>query len=422
MSRPKTTLNSPIRHKSSSLMTIEVTNHSTDYSTNKVADKVPTKLKKLLNISSSTEYLESSKSMTSLPHEMQNSIVPIHYSSGQQSLNLQKNKSYEFKPQTKNTLWSDLDPDNEMYEIELQKERKNEVENINEIITTAKSSRRTNRHKVTINESHDQLELEDKHIMIDIISLLFNKTNPKLDFSHIESLYNNEHNTFQTSRINELSHEKLILSAIKVQPKIFTSYQHMKEVSGFGLNNDIDIKKQLANKLKARENIKNLGKYMSVTTHRKLVVSWNLIEERFLRSTIYKDFIQPIEKQPNLESSTTNLSGSVNSSELNDPILKKSPALYLSALISLLCAPRVQIMSTELSSIFNSFQITESDLLRARKISAIRVILTGKLIISKLNCEIFYLFESICLCLFVSNYCDLVFQISFVFNLFLLKF
>ena len=108
-------------------------------------------------------------------------------------------------------------------------------------------------------------------------------------------------------------------------------------------------------KSKIRSKLKGLNKYVLSHSSRKIMVAWNTIEARFQKSPISK----------------TELLRDANG--IMHPV--KIQAVPLSVLTMLLCSTKVRVQHSELKAIYSKFACLGPDILHARRIAAIRLLL-----------------------------------------------
>eukprot|EP01033_Poteriospumella_lacustris_P015028 gene15028-10748_t len=106
---------------------------------------------------------------------------------------------------------------------------------------------------------------------------------------------------------------------------------------------------------KTRDQLHTLRKYVMGHTRRKIVANWNMIENRFKTSAMHKATMV------------------VDRHGLEAPL--KQPAVYASALASVLCSSRVKIGHRELSDILSKLGADEEAIFLARRIAAHHVVI-----------------------------------------------
>jgi hypothetical protein len=108
-------------------------------------------------------------------------------------------------------------------------------------------------------------------------------------------------------------------------------------------------------KSKIRFKLMNLSKFVLGHTNRKIMIFWNTIETRFQKSSYFKNELVK------------------DANGLLHPV--RLHALQLSTLTSILCSTKVKISHSELAVVFGKFKCTKQEILHARKVAAIRLIL-----------------------------------------------
>eukprot|EP01034_Spumella_vulgaris_P029789 gene29789-36889_t len=107
---------------------------------------------------------------------------------------------------------------------------------------------------------------------------------------------------------------------------------------------------------KMRDKLRNLAKFINSHTSRKIISAWNLIEGRFRQSTYSKTVM------------------TLNSSGLTHPV--KHAAIFVSNLIGLLCSSKIKIGYQELTVVLERLGFTEEEILHARKIAALNLVIS----------------------------------------------
>ena len=108
-------------------------------------------------------------------------------------------------------------------------------------------------------------------------------------------------------------------------------------------------------KSKIRYKLMNLSKFVVGHTNRKIMLCWNTIEARFQKSSYFKNELVK------------------DANGLLHPV--RLHALQLSTLTSILCSTKVKVNHTELAVVFNKFKCSKQEILHARKVASIRLIL-----------------------------------------------
>ena len=135
-------------------------------------------------------------------------------------------------------------------------------------------------------------------------------------------------------------------------------HQEEEEEKNVGEHSEMVVSKKRPPKLfesKTRESLKNLGSYVYGHTNRKIMLAWTPIESRFIKSTMKK--VEMVK----------------DASGLSHP--HKRPALYLSALTGLLCSSSIRCTWQELSVLYGNFNCSRADVIKSRKLAAIKVVL-----------------------------------------------
>ncbi|RYG69851.1 hypothetical protein EON64_01690 [archaeon] len=125
------------------------------------------------------------------------------------------------------------------------------------------------------------------------------------------------------------------------------------QASGFALGLRDSLTRLAASQ--AREKLKNLAKYISGHTTRKVLSCWNMIESRFKQSQSHKAIMV------------------ADSQGLFHPVQHK--ALFVSALVKILCSSRVRVSHGELTVLLDRMGIEEKEVLLGLKIAALNVVI-----------------------------------------------
>lgn len=104
-----------------------------------------------------------------------------------------------------------------------------------------------------------------------------------------------------------------------------------------------------------RQKLQQLGKYVLGHTYRKVLVAWNFVDARFQKSSLMKTEMVR------------------DGSGLYTP--QKHAAQPLSTLVAMLCSPQVRVVHSELPGLCKQLDCDAADVLRARRIACIRLIL-----------------------------------------------
>ncbi len=257
----------------------------------------------------------------------------------------------KFKPLRRNSrllLEQPLPPDDGIWKESLhEKEKAIEAENIRLI------------------EEKKQKELWDKMIeeqrLKSIVDYMNNQAhhNDEDDLNEIEEIGDHiEHDDHLNETVNDSSHplvpesnvESLnLLTDVKRNPllTVATSSDSTSAVTA--------TKAKAFPKSKIRYKLMNLSKFVVGHTNRKIMLCWNTIEARFQKSSYFKNELVK------------------DANGLLHPV--RLHALQLSTLTSILCSTKVKVNHTELAVVFSKFKCSKQEILHARKVASIRLIL-----------------------------------------------
>lgn len=318
--------------------------------------------------------------------------TPIHFASGAMSVSLGLDNEYtDSSAQLLNSgiLWGDTSIN--MYERELQCEKKKRDDILAEMARLQKlkeDEERKAKEKVII----------DKRLMARVVSLLFSRhfnfdhdfrnsavlknpavsvdlTIPHSSFGNIgENLIGSRPSTAKSlatsnSVIEDSPQTKMNIDVPPFRPQSPPSRPRTQENLGSihsiasigsssGQSQVTESQKSTPTKAgfsKIREKLMNLSKFVVGHSNRKVMLNWHVLEARFSKSVYLKTEMVR------------------DSSGLVHPV--KHAALPLSTLLGILCSPKVRIGFNELPGILQKFDFPASEVVRARKIAAVKAIL-----------------------------------------------
>jgi hypothetical protein len=255
---------------------------------------------------------------------------PIHQSSGTELALIDSNASL-YSPKhylnqenaegnTDSELWGYHDPSMNMIERE-RRLREAQLrallppeENLEPVVETKKKTKQEER---------------EIYLLVKCINLLFTK---KFDFSAITGEVVRPMPTF-----------------IKIRNRV------LKKNTGFNSLVRLVIDSAFPGSLTKRK-LRSLGRYVAGNTYRKVMISWNYVENRY-EKTAYKKVV--MERDAN---------------GLVHPV--KYGALKLSTLTGLLCSYKVRLAHSELFNIYGKFGFTDrADMIHSLRLAAVRLLL-----------------------------------------------